>query len=210
MNYKSLFDLQLFADEADTSGSEQAAEKTAGNEAGKESENKSAETSAKTYTDEDVDKIVKSRLARAEKKWESEKAEIENKAKAEGERLAKMNDDQKKQYEAEKKDRELQKYKDRIAELEAEQLKGELSKSAAQIMKKDYEIVATQDMLDFVVGKDADSTQANIKKLVGIILDDRKAQEEKRAIGRTPQVYQNTGDKADPYAAVANKYKKKG
>lgn len=208
MNYKGLFDLQLFADEADASGSEQAAEAKASDTSDTDSENKSTETAAKTYTDEDVDKIVKSRLARAEKKWESEKAEIENKAKAEGERLAKMNEDQKKQYEAEKKDRELQKYKDRVAELEAERMRAELAKSASQIMKKDHDIVATQDMLDFVVGKDADSTQENIKKLVGIILDDRKAQDEKRAIGRTPQSYQNTGSKSDPYSKIVDKYKK--
>ena len=208
MKNKSLFDLQLFADEADTSGSEQDAGAKGTDESEAESENKPTESTGKTYTDEDVDKIVKSRLARAEKKWESERAEIENKAKAEGERLAKMNEDQKKQYEAEKKDREIQKYKDRVAELEAEQLRGELAKSASEILKKDHDIVATQYMLDFVVGKDADSTQANIKKLVSIILDDRKLQDEKRAIGRTPQVYQNKGGTVDPYAKIANKYKK--
>jgi len=208
MKNKSLFDLQLFADETDTSGSEQDTGAKSAGESKTEPESKPTESTGKTYTDEDVDKIVKSRLARAEKKWESERAEIENKAKAEGERLAKMNEEQKKQYEAEKKDREIQKYKDRVAELEKAALKGELAKSASEILKKDHEIVATQYMLDFVVGEDADSTQENIKKLVSIILDDRKLQDEKRAIGRTPQVYQNKGGTVDPYAKIANKYRK--
>ena len=45
---------------------------------------------------------------------------------------------------------------------------------------------------------------------VGIILADRKAQEEKRAVGRTPKRYGSEGGApADPYQAIANKYKRK-
>lgn len=115
-------------------------------------------------------------------------------AKKEAEKLAKMNAEQKKQYEEEKKDQLIEEQKKEIDRLKNDAMKAELSKEAARIMKADHSIIATQDMLDFVVGSSADSTKANITKLVGIILDDRKAQEQKRATGRTPKSYSNNGN----------------
>ena len=73
-------------------------------------------------------------------------------------------------------------------------------------MKSDHKIVATQDMLDFVVADDSETTNANIKKLVGIILDDRRQIEEARAIGRTPKSYENNGTVSEIQKRI-NKYK---
>lgn len=115
-------------------------------------------------------------------------------AKKEAEKLARMNSEQKKQYEAEKKDQLIKDQQEEINRLKQDALRSELSKEAARIMKSDHSIIATQDMLDFVVGDNADTTKANISKLVGIILDDRKLQEEKRATGRTPRSYSNNGN----------------
>lgn len=113
-------------------------------------------------------------------------------AKKEAEKLAKMNAEQKKQYEAEKNGQLIKDQQKEIERLKQEAVKVELSKEAARIMKADHSIIATQDMLDFVVGKDADETKANISKLVGIIHEDRKAQEERRATGRTPKSYRGS------------------
>ncbi|MCD8207142.1 MAG: DUF4355 domain-containing protein [Bacteroidales bacterium] len=145
--------------------------------------------SEKMYTEsemnEQVDKIVAKKLAEAKKK--SDKA-IET-AKAEAEKLAQMNADEKQRYELEQKEKELEEKAARIAELEKEQTRSGLARQAAQILKDEHGIVATQEMLDFVVGDDAEQTENLIKKLVGIIEDDRKAQEKTRATGSTPKDY---------------------
>lgn len=127
-------------------------------------------------------------------------------AKKEAEKLAKMNEEQKKQYEAEKKDELIKSQQAEIDNLKREALKAELSKQAARIMKSDHKIVATQDMLDFVVADDSETTNANIKKLVGIILDDRRQIEEARAIGRTPRSYENNETISEIQKRI-NKYK---
>lgn len=115
-------------------------------------------------------------------------------AKKEAAKLAKMNAQQKQEYEYEKLQKENEEKDARIAELEKEAMRSTLSKQAAEIMKNDHDIIATQDMLDFVVGDDAEQTKALIDKLVGIILEDRKQVETARATGRTPRTYSNNGN----------------
>ena len=128
-------------------------------------------------------------------------------AKKEAEKLAKMNEDQKKQYEAEKKDQLIEDQKKEIAQLKMAATRAELSKQAARIMKEDHDIVATQDMLDFVVGDDSDVTSKNINKLVGIIMDDRKQVEKERSKGKTPQSYKNCGKTLSEIEKCIAKYK---
>lgn len=138
----------------------------------------------KKYTDKDVDDIVKKKLAKWEKAKEKELAD----AKAESEKLAKMNADQKKDY-------ELEKLQAENAKLKAEAVRVELGKTASTMLKE-HEIDATPDMLEFVVGKDAETTKANIDKFVGIIQSQIKAAEVKRATGTTPKSYgDNNGGK---------------
>lgn len=115
-------------------------------------------------------------------------------ARKEAAKLAKMNAQQKQEYEYEKLQKENEAKDARIAELEKEAMRSTLSKQAAEIMKNDHDIIATQDMLDFVVGDDAEQTKALIDKLVGIILEDRKQVETARATGRTPRTYSNNGN----------------
>ena len=178
------------------------------NEGNKEENGKEQETGNRTYNDNDVDRIV----AKHKAKWEKEqKAAIENAVKdaqEEAKKLAKMNAEQKAKYEQEKQNREIEAIKAENERLKAEALKSELSKQAARQMKEDHEIIATQDMLDFVVGSDAETTSKNIDKLIGIILDDRKQQERQRAIGRTPQAFRNNGESISEIQKRINKYKK--
>lgn len=143
----------------------------------------------KKYTDAEVDAILNRKFA----KWQKAQDKAVADARAEAEKLAKMNSEQKRQYEAEKKDQLIKDQQAEIDRLKQDALRSELSKSAARIMKDDYQIIATQDMLDFAVGADAETTKANIAKLVGIIRDDRRLQEEKRSRGTVPKAYRTDG-----------------
>lgn len=184
--------LQLFAEgggdgaEGDGAGSE-------GDDKGGEPEGKSFEDFLKDPKNQaEFDRRVTKALNTQKEKLDGEYQSSLETAKKEAEKLAKMNAEQKKQYEAEKNDQLIKEQQKEIERLKQEAMKAELSKEAARIMKADHSIIATQDMLDFVVGNDADATKANISKLVGIIQEDRKLQEEKRATGRTPRSYRGS------------------
>lgn len=141
----------------------------------------------------EFDRRVAKALSTQKEKLDGEYQTSLEDAKEEAEKLAKMNAEQKKQYEEEKKDQLIQQQKDEIDRLKKDALRAELSKEAARIMKSDHDIIATQDMLDFVVGDDSETTDANIKKLVGIIQEDRKQVEKARATGTTPRSYGGSG-----------------
>lgn len=149
----------------------------------------------KKYSDADVDKIVEKKFA----KWKTQHEQDLEDAKAEAEKLAKMNADQKKDY-------ELEKIKTENAKLKADAARHELGKTAADILKE-HQIEATQDMLELVVGEDADSTKANIDKLVGIINAQIKAAEVERATGKTPKNYGDTGTEKTEFQKRIEKYK---
>lgn len=174
------FDLNLFAEApAASTAPAPEAEQMPPEEAQPEQEPEAA----KKYTDADVDAIINRKFA----KWQAEKEQAVADAQEEAAKLAKMNGEQRRQYEAKKKDQRITDLEAKIEEYKKAALRTELSKSAARILKEDHQILATQDMLDFVVGDDAESTRANIVKLTGIIQDDRKLQEEKRAAGPGPK-----------------------
>ena len=221
------FNLQQFADDGDGGEGGQGDQGNAGSGDGNQgndgkggdgkdpkdgdsgkSGDKGGDDGKRTYDDAEVDRIV----AKHRKEWEKQHAKDVEEARKEADKLAKMNEEQKKQYEREKLEKELEEQKAENAKLKAEANRAELSRTASQIMKADHEITATPDMLDFVVADDAETTKENINKLVGIILDDRKAQDEKRAKGTTPFDYRSKdgGGKDDPYKAAASKYARKG
>ena len=96
----------------------------------------------------------------------------------------------------------------RIEELERQIATDALRKSvAADVEAMPEGIAVTQDFLDLVVTGDADTSNANVKKLVGILLADRKSQEEKRATGRTPKSYGNNGGALSEIDKRIAKYK---
>lgn len=208
---KKRFNLQLFAEpEQPAQAPEQPATEPEApvTESDKKPEERpeSATKGEKKYTDAEVDKIVERKLAQARK--EQEKAVSE--AREEAEKLAKMNREQKEQYEREKLQQSLNEKDTEIARLKQEAMRIELEKAATATLKEDHEITATQDMLDFVVGANAKETNANIKKLVGIIQNDRKEQEERRARGRIPKAYKTDSEvKMDSYTAIAEKFNRR-
>ncbi|MDY2991628.1 MAG: DUF4355 domain-containing protein [Hornefia butyriciproducens] len=190
--------LQLFADDPDggdpgnPDGNDPDGNDPEGDPDGNDPDGKEGE---KKYTDKDVDRIVEKKFAR----WKAQHEKDLKDAKAEAEKLAKMNADQKKDY-------ELEKVRAENAKLKADAAKVELGKEATKILKES-KIDATQDILEFVVGEDADSTKANIDKFVGIINAQVKAAEVQRATGKgTPKNYGGGGEQNEILKRI-EKYK---
>lgn len=106
-------------------------------------------------------------------------------AKKEADKLAKMNADQKKEY-------ELEQIKAENERLKAENLANTLRVEASNRLEK-AEITASKDMLDLVLGVDQETTEANVDKLVAIIQAEVKKSEQKRATGSPPPSYKPNG-----------------
>lgn len=102
------------------------------------------------YNDEEVNEIVKKRLARAERE---KQAAVDEAAK-----LAKMNADQKKDYELEKAKKERDELKSQLATYE-------MGKQARS-MFEEAKLTVTEDDLQHVVTPEAESTEANVKWLI--------------------------------------------
>lgn len=202
------FNLQLFAEPEADPAAEGAQEKDPA-ETGSKDE---PEKAAKTYTQEELDNIIRKRVKRAEDKARKEAEEaaatqIEN-ARTEAEKLARMNEEQKRQYEEEKKAKEMDDLRAENERLKKAQEHADLSRQAADMLQSDYNITATQDILDFVVGDDADTTKIRIDKFVAIIKADRKAVEAERAIGKTPKSFNNGKNELSEFEKRLKKYKK--
>ncbi|UNT92613.1 MULTISPECIES: DUF4355 domain-containing protein [Allobaculum] len=184
--------LQRFADEADNAPA---------NEQGKPAEGPKGE--AAKYTDADLDKIISAKFA----KWAADRDKAVDDARKEGEKLAKMNADQKRAYELEQAQKEAQSLKEQVAKLEQAQKQAELRKSAAEIFSKDYKLTVSNDVLDFVVGKDAEDTNANIQKMAALLQAERQAGEKARATGSTPFGTSINHEPVSPFQKKLDKWK---
>lgn len=150
--------LQFFAEDTGADGSQenqQNSESQSDNDTNtQDSENdqgSSDESSDQhTYTDEQVNEIVKKRLARAEKE---KQAAVDEAAK-----LAKMNADQKKDYELQKAQKERDDLKSQLASYQ-------MGKQARS-MFEDAKLSVTEDDLKHVVTPEAESTETNVKWLI--------------------------------------------
>lgn len=143
-----------------------------------EPEKQDSAQSEKTFSQAEVDEMVKSRLAREKDKMKSSlRAEIEedvrNKIKneqSEANKLKKMNEDQRRKYDMDKKDQE-------IAELKAKLNRSDMEHVATDLLSKKG-ISADSEILNFVVAEDAETTQVNIDRFVDLI--NKKAQANRR------------------------------
>lgn len=200
-DYKRMMNLRMF-DEDPAAGADKGAEQQP-QDPSKDPEDKKP----RTYDDAEVDRIV----AKHKAEWEKQHAADLQKATDEARKYERMSKEQKEEADRKKAEEEAAKKDARIKELEAQIATDALRKSvAADVEAMPDGITASQDFLDLVVTGDADAAKANVKKLVGIILADRKAQEEKRARGNTPKNFgSNNGGKTDPYQAIVDKYKRR-
>lgn len=133
------------------------------------------ETTEKTFTQAELDDIVQKEKAKAKRSAEREYKEKMDEA----EKLRKMNAEQKAEYEA-------QKQADKIAELEAQLNRNGLEKEASKMLSE-AGIVASDDILSFVVKNDAEGTQEAVNALSSLVNDlaDKKVSEMLK--GKTPK-----------------------
>lgn len=206
------YGLQIFAEDPEgedpeSPGNGGEGEKPEGSGDGKESKDRDKDGNGsreRTYNDAEVDRIV----AKHKKEWEAQHAKDLEKAKDEARKYERMSKEQREEADRKKAEEEAAKKDARIAELEQQIATDALRKSvAADIEAMPEGITVTQDFLDLVVTGDADTSNANVKKLVGILLADRKSQEEKRATGRTPKSYGNNGGTMSEIDKRIAKYK---
>lgn len=149
----------------------------------------------KTFSQAEVDEIVESRLAREKDKLKSSlRADIEQDVRnqiadeqSEAKKLKKMNEDQRRKYDMDKKDQE-------IADLKAKLNRSEMEHVATDLLSKKG-IAADSETLNFVVAEDAETTQANIDRFADLI--NKKAQANRREDFNVPEPKSgNNGRKA--------------
>lgn len=129
------------------------------------------EKDERTFTQKELDDIVQQRLRRAEK----EKQDAIDEAK----KLAKMNADEKREY-------ELEKLKQENEELKAVQIRFELGKEATKMLATSG-ITATDEILDFVVREDAETTSEAVKAFTELITDTADALVKEKLKGNAPR-----------------------
>lgn len=185
-NHYNKLNLQLFGEDLTEANTEAEAKLD-------ETEAKPAEE--KKYDDNDLDKIIAKKYA----KWKADYDKDLKAAKEEAEKLAKMNAEQKQQY-------EIDKLKEENAQLKKEQMRAELGKTAAGLLQESN-IDATPDVLRFVVGDDAETTKTNIDMFVKIIEANVKKAEIVRATGTTPRTITNNGNTMSEIERRIAKYK---
>ena len=129
----------------------------------------------KTYTQEELEEIVKARVAREKKAAE--------KAVEEAAKLAKMNEEEKREF-------EYQKLQEELAELKRKDAYYGLSREASKMLAE-HDIQANDDLLQFVVKDDAEGTQTAVNAFVELFNAKVEQGVQKALSGRTPKANVN-------------------
>jgi len=148
------FNLQLFAEDGADGGDDGSDD---GDDGSDDDDDKGGEPEKK-YTDADIDKIVKERLAR-----ERKAAEKKARQQAEAEKLKNMTA-------AEKRDAEFEQMKKELAELKAEKQNADMLSTASDILK-DAGIVVSSKLVGHLIAETADETKANVDEFVKLYND---------------------------------------
>lgn len=148
------FNLQLFAEDGADGGGDGSDD---GDDGSDDDDDKGGEPEKK-YTDADIDKIVKERLAR-----ERKAAEKKARQQAEAEKLKNMTA-------AEKRDAEFEEMKARLATLEAEKNQASMLSTASDILK-DAGINVSSKLVGHLIAETADETKANVDEFVKLYND---------------------------------------
>lgn len=183
-------DLQFFAKD-DNSGSDDPSDQggsgDSGDEPGESDEQGGDDKEGKDeklFTQEQVNKLIKDRVARAVKDKEE--------AIKEAEKLAKMNAEQKREYELEKLKRENE-------ELKAAQNRYELGREATKMLAESG-ITASDEILDFVVREDAEKTSEAVQAFSELVdrISDEKMKEKLK--GKPPRKDAQPGGFKNPFS----------
>lgn len=157
LNERLTFNLQLFADDGGDDGADEGAD-DGGDEDDVDDDEGEEDKPEKKYTDADVDRLVKQRLAR-----ERKAAEKKARQQAEAEKLKSMTA-------AEKRDAEFEQMKARLASLEAEKNQAEMLSTASDILK-DAGINVSSKLVAHLIAETADETKANVDEFVKLYND---------------------------------------
>ena len=157
-------------------------------------EDSEKEEAEKKYTDEEVNEIVKKKFA----KWKKDQDEkIKDAAE-----YSKLNED-------EKKDHELTKLQEKIAEYERKEQFSEMSQEVTkQLAEK--EITLTDTLVNMLVREDAESTKETVDTFIKEFNKNVEAAVKKALAGKTPGVTVTGTQKEDvnPYAKQRNEREK--
>ena len=189
---KKLLNLQMYADDPAT----QTPATTAPGTAEKADDGKAAADTGKAtepekkYTDDDVDRIVKTRLAREREQAKKEKEEAE--------KLAEMNAQQKAEYERDQLKKEL-------AELKRKDALAEMSKVARKMLTEKGINIA-DELLAVMVTTDAAETKLNIEVFAKMYKADVEAAVKAKLKGESPRVGSGNSSPVSEIQKRINKY----
>ncbi len=155
--FRPNFNLQLFADgdgegAGGSGGGDGSDGNTGGEGPGQGAGDDSGGSKDKTFTQDELNRILGERLSQAQAKWEKDLQSRLEAAKTEAEKLAKMNAEQKAQYEREKRETEL-------AKREGEITRRELRATALESLA---EKGLPKQLADLLTYNDAESTQKSL------------------------------------------------
>ena len=153
-NHRIPFNLQLFAEDGADGGDDGSDD----GDDGSDDDDDKGDEPEKKYTDADIDKIVKERLAR-----ERKAAEKKARQQAEAEKLKNMTV-------AEKRDAEFEQMKKELAELKAEKQNADMLSTASDILK-DAGINVSSKLVGHLIAETADETKANVDEFVKLYND---------------------------------------
>lgn len=189
MNVNKFFlplDLQFFADEGATGDKggtdEQGQVQQNGSHGGQQNDqnpgNGDQKQNTKTFSQDEVNKIISERLSKERQKWEKEFQTKLDEAKTEAEKLAKMNAEQKAEYERKKREEELNRR-------EAEITRRELRATALETLA---EKGLPKQLADILVYTDAGSCKKSIENVEKVFRDAvEQAVNERLKGGKPPQ-----------------------
>ena len=129
----------------------------------------------KKYTQDELEEIIKARVAREKKATE--------KAVEEAAKLAKMNEEEKREF-------EYQKLQEELAELKRKDAYYGLSREASKMLAE-HDIQANDDLLKFVVDDSAEETQSKVNAFVELVNAKVDEGVQKALSGRTPKAHVN-------------------
>ncbi len=180
------FDLQCFADDGGngdgSKGDGGGADGGNGADSGSDDGNSGGDN--KTFSQDDVNRILGERLSQAQAKWEKDlQAKLEA-AKTEAEKLAKMNADQKAEYEKQKREDALKKREETLQQRERDISLRELRATALGTLAEKGMPEQLADLLNYT---DAESTSKSIETVEKIFRTAVEAGVNERLKGNTPK-----------------------
>lgn len=151
----------------------------------------------KTYTDDELDKIVQTRLARAKSEWKKQLEDEKNKL-TEAQKLENMNAQEKAEYQAKKLQEE-------IDELKREKNLNE-QMSVARKALADKDIKLSDKLLSMFVSPEAEKTKAAIDDFIPQWQEAVNKAVQEALKGHTPKADRGQGQVKSDGAKAADKY----